>query len=658
MMRLFDNIRKFIKQKDKKESPYNEFLIAYEKIFTLYGFSLYDYLKKVDYNYLQIFIADDVFLDYLFKEENHDVFIRMYQDFMGENKILSLNEKMVDLIIKDKLVTEKLNTIMFYPCFPDILARPEIYRIICNSSQLRYKLCNASSIFGEGFFNYVLDNNVDLKVLSNLNTEVEEEIFFKKENYERLCAFENKNFIFSFSPSVIYKLIEKECFKDALINMNFFQMASLIKNGFVIPTDLGARKIFRDLFVQETNVYMYRYFLDELKINNLILGNFIEEEKDKYYDSRMKEIESNGLLKDFYNAYLELKQNGTIKNNKVNYNIHMAQIYKDDRDWFDVLKEYSDKELTEIFIDRMYKDNPYNFFLNLKNVLNFNKVVDNPVVPKDRLQIYNKVYNYCDLSLEDKIALYNELKDKKNTVSEFYDDYRLSKNASYKMLNESVIKLSKMKVIDNYQGVDIYALDGEKFNAYVHCTSFTRYNTLHGYWKKYNNKSIISLSFIGDKNTNTFYDADDYILLGFESLDIDHIIHVFPRDSFSEKTISEMELNTQYVNSILTPDQLIDESSKFKTYNEIIYQNQMYKANGEKCFYKALNPSYVMAYNQIKEGDIACAKELGIPIVLLNKHKYNHNFDNKDDKIHEDERYINTDCFNMINNYVYSRKKR
>ena len=81
-------------------------------------------------------------------------------------------------------------------------------------------------------------------------------------------------------------------------------------------------------------------------------------------------------------------------------------------------------------------------------------------------------------------------------------------------------------------------------------------------------------------------------------------MHIYHSDSMSSH-----EFSSKRVIDLLNPDDLL---SRTINYNEILmkYSNK-------------LNPSYVVCYDDIKEGDIIASKRLGnIPIILIHTNKY------------------------------------
>ena len=64
----------------------------------------------------------------------------------------------------------------------------------------------------------------------------------------------------------------------------------------------------------------------------------------------------------------------------------------------------------------------------------------------------------------------------------------------------------------------------------VHDTSFPRYEeNIENIW--HNNSKTASLSLIGDTHLQTYTDPNKNIILGFNNIDINYIMHVYKSDS-------------------------------------------------------------------------------------------------------------------------------
>ena len=155
----------------------------------------------------------------------------------------------------------------------------------------------------------------------------------------------------------------------------------------------------------------------------------------------------------------------------------------------------------------------------------------------------------------------------------------------------------------------------------------------HIWWER-NNKKVTSLSLISDKNITTFGDPNSDVILGFSNFNPANILITYHADAYTD------DRGSQKISKLYTPDELID---KTKTYNEIQISEK----------YEYLHPSYVVCYDNIKEGDIRASKLLGgIPLVVINTQKYTYK---KEGFISPSEdRYISS--FEAYQNTNYRKK--
>ena len=84
---------------------------------------------------------------------------------------------------------------------------------------------------------------------------------------------------------------------------------------------------------------------------------------------------------------------------------------------------------------------------------------------------------------------------------------------------------------------------------------------------------------------------------------------MYESDSYTEKLYG-----SKVIPRIYTPENLI-----FRTndYNEILYKNLLTQNKQD-----TIKPSYVICYDEIKEGDLSIAKINNIPIILLQTKYY------------------------------------
>lgn len=519
------------------------------------------YLKTLNKKDKELYLKDENFRKRLLENSGHYPFVWLVQDLEGEEILNLLDDNMIDLLKENTRVADKLNAIITCGnCYNNIfLKKDRIIEIIYdNIENLKYYLSELDSEFGEKYFNYLIDLK-DLYSIGYLNPTVQLELLNNKENLNKIKELCPTYEIFmDLSKEAIEFLLTDKYFENLFLSAPINSIAYIIKKKVTLPRSLS-----------NSNYLINKY----LSINNLII--LLEYLTDLE--------ENNKYLKD------------NIKNRLIIKYTNIEEVNK--------LKEV---DLLDVIITLNYEETTYNFLKNLESILNFIKQIGKIIIPINRYNRYNKLYNFFDLSYEDKIILYKEIFDDKNSMEEFYDDYKTCFNHSLNMLKNSCLdvkEIEKSLKSENY-GVDIYELDGQKFKLLVNHTYFNR-NSYNQFSAWNNSKKFASLSLIGDSYLGTFRDPNENVIVGFNEFDPQNIMHVYHSDSATTK-----QYGSRRILELYTPDNLLKNT---KAYNEILINNS-----------DKLIPSYIVCYDEIKEGDIEASKCLdNIPIILINTKKYN-----------------------------------
>ena len=268
---------------------------------------------------------------------------------------------------------------------------------------------------------------------------------------------------------------------------------------------------------------------------------------------------------------------------------------------------YSKSDLLEMMIYYFFDDNPYNFLLNLKEMMNYYK--DNSHYQIKNIKLYMKLLDFNKLDIKQIKKLFNEYKDI-DCATIFYYDYRRSRNIAYRELNNSLLKVN-----DN-----ITYLDGEKFYLMIHSSSSDLWN---------DDGKVLSLSLISDQNINHYGEISCEYIYGFSKLKINHIIHMYHADS-----ASSLEFGTNKVQRILSPKKLMEET---ETYNEIFYKLD-----------KSIRPDLLICYNKVNQQRLMVAKDNNLKIVIINTDKYPKKVGKN--KVLE-KKYLTNNGYNDFNDY-------
>ena len=329
---------------------------------------------------------------------------------------------------------------------------------------------------------------------------------------------------------------------------------------------------------------------------------------EKEYWKIYEYIENNPLNwnKDEYYSKLDNK-------NKDKFLYSYEAIHMNCKSYDEMLKKLSNKKLSDLIIDRLFKDNYYNVLINIREMFNYNEKLQNSLIEKEYLDIYMLLLNFDSLTNKEKIEFFKKNKDK-DLSTKFYEDLRKCKNDAYNsIINSLYVPNNKNELLSNKYGVDIYLLDGDNFDMMIRGLKTPYCENTRLYRECF---SLINNDNTSRVNSNYYY--------GYNNIDYDYIIHVSEGDSFSADML---ENGTKKINRIMTSDEI----NSYCGISEIqIKTNQ-----------KNLEPSYLVAFNDINESYVENSKKLGIPIILINEEKYNK------------RKLKNNNIFSNKNEYIY-----
>ena len=573
-------------------------------------------------------LTDEEFLNYILKPENNYAFIWLLYGLHDNKKLTNafLNKTFLSEILNDKLAVNKYEAILSQSAYVLEDANEDVISFLINTNKLYYSFTYLNLVVANKLLDYIVEKDNDKAfVLAKLSTKVQDGLF-NPTNMEKLLKLESlKGCCLSFAPSVIVKLFEHKEYKNLILNLSqdkFDYLASKFEN-YEIPAYIQNNKELIKALSSVENPSYFRSIVNHLKINNFVLANTLEEERKNYVQDLFNTLNNDGVFQKYIDFYNYLSNNG------INYNMYNslpAELHLNNLD-NNALKMVTKKRLFENMCDLFFKDYPKNVLLNIKQVMNFLKFSKEELVPSERKIIYNLILNFGDLSINEIKELYKNLSKTPFLSSLLYEDIRNCRDRSYQLFNESFLKLKnssnlKDEMLSKKTGLDVYVLDGSDFTACVHV----------GKISKESPKKTISLSIIGSKCIGTFYYDD--VIVGFEHLVPNRIMHVYKSDSYSSGIDGTVK-----VNEIYTPDALLRQTASF---NEVLY-NEM--SNG------VLLPSYVVCKDEIDLKSIDYAKENNLPIVLLNTKKYYINFYQS-----KDEDYQQSASESLTENY-FSKSK-
>lgn len=382
----------------------------------------------------------------------------------------------------------------------------------------------------------------------------------------------------------------------------------------------------------------------------------IEQKLKKYYDELISSYDSEEVM---FGEYWGVLNNPSLLYNYYDkdtfifsYDIVLLfekylscddddNLYFKDRDaLIQILKMETSKKISEVVIDALFSDNIYNVGINIREMIRYNNKLDknDKALDDDRVAFYKMILDFDNISSKDKIKLFNEFKDRNFSLI-FYDDLRKLKDASYDMIKNDLLDLSKYS--DKVSSIDcertqclVYDLRDSKY------TMLVRSKFPH---KDKSNKRRNCYSIISDENNNTFDQGEDNdkIIYGYNSFLNDRVIHMLEQDAFSSDAYNDNKDVSNYVNRIVSKDELVLGSD---CYSEVELVNMQDK-NGK---YINQKPDFIVVYDNIRDIDIIESKRLNIPIVIIRKNilDKNERIDMEFDR--EKDRYVNSSSDEVV----------
>lgn len=559
---------------------------------------LYRYIISLPSNERIKLLTDNKIRNRFMSDDAHYPFVWLVQQLDGIELKYFIDSTYLTHILSNNRSVDKINAIMssVNPYATDVLLDDRVIELILDSSTgLSTYLYNLDYRIGHKIIDYDIKNKTNhFNMLSNYKTNDQLDIF-NNEYIVKLLKYNElpDRVLINFSGKVIERLLDYEKFQSMFLNSTVYDINIMMNNGLVIPKRLFNSNTLIDKYIK-LDTSRYRDYVNNLMFNNYELYEIIEKKRFKYVDNKINNIKDD-ILDEYHNF-----DKDNIFNTYDYKTASRLQSIKNDEDKLNQYFKYSTKEkLLEMIIDIFFKDIPYNFIKNLKAILNYSKDNTN-FIPKN-IDIYNTILDFNKLSIDEIINLFNKYKNI-DLATVFYNDFRKARNTSYKEINDGITKFDKnsssyKKNISSDMGIDIYELNGEDFYLYIH-------SSRSGRWMA--NKKTISLSLISHDNINTI--DNDEVIFGFSKLNIDNIMHIYHTDSFTKH-----DQGTSKIHDILTKEKLIN---KTISYNEILYKET-----------PNLMPDYVVCFDTIDDKDRIIARELNIPIVIINSKKYNKNVD-------------------------------
>lgn len=435
---------------------------------------------------------------------------------------------------------------------------------------------------------------------------------------------------------------------EKILNINGYINSGVKFNDSI----LSSQRFFNRL--KSSSFVIFRKNINTVETyNNPIM---IEQKLKKYYDELISSYDSE---EDMFGEYLGVLNNPSLLYNYYDkdtfifsYDIVLLfekylscddddNLYFKDRDaLIQILKKETSKKISEVVIDALFSDNIYNVGINIREMIRYNNKLDknDKILDDDRVAFYKMILNFDNVSSKDKIKLFYELKDRNFSLT-FYDDLRKLKDVSYDMIKNDLLDLSKYS--DKVSSIDcertqclVYDLRDSKY------TMLVRSKFPH---KDKSNKRRNCYSIISDENNNTFDQGEDNdkIIYGYNSFLNDRVIHMLEQDAFSSDAYNDNKDVSNYVNRIVSKDEVVLGSDCYSEVELVNIQNENGKYINQK-------PDFIVVYDNIRDIDITESKRLNIPIVIIRKNilDKNERIDMEFDR--EKDRYVNSSSDEVV----------
>lgn len=559
-----ENIRKMILSYECK----NEFE------FLLYHFNCFDYFKDSDFIDLLLQCDDSV------------------------NKVIKIIS--LDNIEKSKfLKQDKIIALIF--------DNMDYFKYLLNNDSLDIS-------FAQKYFDYLVEYDIDL--LCYLPQKLQIKLLLNNENILKIEKL--NDLLRKLNVNVLENVLNNKIILNSFVSLHPKDIYEFIYQGLKLPKSIYCNNEFINKYLDNYNIYEYRCVMDNLYVNNSFIAEKIEKLRVKLYLNEINNIDSNKLTL-YYQKVFSLLGNPEKLRKFLSDTSNNELLLENDKLLHSnnpllFLQRLSLKQELDIIMDCGFNDVSKDTIEVISNMVYYNSCLAESVLSEDRLNIYNKILKYNKLSkIEKKHLLLSLFPIYENQVK-YYDDYKMLQKKCYSDLTSDLFypninNINKEMSLE--YSLPVYLLDGQDFNMMVNCTFQLKRKNIS---ISYGEVSTTSFSYINQDYMLTIRDYTEKVVLGFNKLDINKIVHLYNKDSFST-----YDKGSEYISKLYTPEGLIAET---KNYNEILYLN---KDNIQANKIEMIKPDYIVCFDSIGKGDIELANQYNIPVVFIDTNKYKKN---------------------------------
>lgn len=493
------------------------------------------------------------------------------------------------------------------------------------------------------FLNYLgqEDNDKLEEILLNLSPKTQEELLKKIDIPENMLKF----CVLRLSSQAVNYLLKNDSRIYTLNDYKYDELIKIFGKKIEVPNKLLEDKQFMKKIYTIESVKDYRFLIEKLAHEKD--ASNIEKHRKSYYEIQINSYnKSTQMLNRYELCYKELcelidKNNSNM--NSINEIIKKyLNTFQNESSLWDFkkilwdlivskdkekLKQFfineSNIKLSDMIIDYHFEDIPYNFFIDIKELVRFQNTEGRTLNDND-LAIYNKLINIDNLTYEEKINLHNKLKEE-DWISKHYEICREAKDMEISLIKEKIINREKLEEyfepnMSRMFGVPVYTLDGEDFYAFVKTLRVEKKRVLTRDNIKYHVDGS-SFSLDGSKKLNTYTDPRINYNLIYSDFPADQVMHIYHVDSFSNFKRGNDEKATQRVYKLYTPEELVEKSAD---YNEIllVQPNHTTKNNPINDMLQLPSILGIYCYDYLTDQDVESAKNLGVGIVIVRTKEY------------------------------------
>lgn len=471
-----------------------------------------------------------------------------------------------------------------------------------------------------------------IKKIEEMDLNVNFSIFGSAKNTDQFKLLKedfSNDMLIKIIPNLNKKVQQFFYLEDKRFNYLYdkFNIFDLIVSGYQFSSDVIEQQEFFEKF-KSTSLVQFRTNINQFELNQ---PNIFFEDKINRYEKKL--IESYDLSSGLFNQYKYLLENINLLDDskfiykgidffydtQINYEIRNFIGYDDNDEIFikdkegivKYLQEVSKRKLNEVIVDFLFKDNIYNVFLNIKEMIRYSEgLIDNEkVLDEDQINFYKTILNLDHLNKETILEVYDKFKDK-NIALMFYEDLQKVKNKCYDKIKSELFQPEKMvgnenKELTSKHGVNIYDLRDKEYVILARCLNDKYAQNTH------NKRDCYTL--LSNENSTVFY-RDSYIY-GYSGFDNDCVLHMFEGDAYSgDINRSKSSVSSDRVNRIMTAQEIATNSSM---YSEVQIVNKDSEVNNG--MFETLRPSFLIVYDEISENIVEEAKRQNIPICIIRR---------------------------------------